>query len=70
MVEVFKTNIQGKTQASGIVSILKNEFPEYRITIDLDDCDKVLRVECNRGFVAVETLVHLVQKHDIHIELL
>lgn len=70
VVEVFKTNIQNKTQAKAIVNILKNEFPKYKINIDLEDCDKVLRVECDHNIVAVESILNLVQNYNINIEIL
>lgn len=45
MVEVFKTNIHDKTTANRITADLYEHFPEGRINFDLDDCDKILRVE-------------------------
>ncbi|WP_018611801.1 hypothetical protein [Segetibacter koreensis] len=45
MVEVFKTNIQQQKQAEILVGVLSNYFPLTRINFDLEDCDKVLRVE-------------------------
>jgi len=45
MVEVFKTNVQRKTQSKMLLSILSEAFPSFKINFDLSDCDKVLRVE-------------------------
>jgi hypothetical protein len=45
MVEVFKTNIQDKTTVYLITEELSMLFPDSRINFDLDDCDKILRVE-------------------------
>ena len=45
MIEVFKTNVQKKTQSKMILSILSKTFPSFKINFDLSDCDKVLRVE-------------------------
>ena len=45
MVEVFKTNVQKKTQSKMLLSILFEAFPSFKINFDLSDCDKVLRVE-------------------------
>ena len=45
MVEVFKTNVQKKTQSKMLLSILSEAFPSFKINVDLSDCDKVLRVE-------------------------
>ena len=45
MVEVFKTNVQKKTQSKTLLCILSEAFPAFKINFDLSDCDKVLRVE-------------------------
>ena len=45
MVEVFKTNVQKKTQSKMLLYILSEAFPSFKINFDLSDCDKVLRVE-------------------------
>jgi hypothetical protein len=45
MVEVFKTNVQKKTQSKVLLCILSGAFPSFKINFDLSDCDKVLRVE-------------------------
>ncbi len=47
MVEVFKTNVQKLKQAKELVEVLHQYFPGNRINFDLQDCDKVLRVEGN-----------------------
>lgn len=45
MVEVFKTNVRGKRQARALLNILSERFPLFKINFDLEDCDKILRVE-------------------------
>jgi hypothetical protein len=45
MVEVFKTNVRQKKQAKMILNVLSRHFPLFRINFDLEDCDKILRVE-------------------------
>ena len=45
MIEVFKTNINSKKIADKIRSCLEEAFPEHDINFDLDDSDKILRVE-------------------------
>lgn len=45
MVEVFKTNIEDKTTANKVAVDLNEYFPGGRINFDLEDCDKILRVE-------------------------
>ena len=50
MVEVFRTNVAEIAHADDIISILQKRFPGSRINFDLEDCDKVLRVE-GKNFV-------------------
>ena len=47
MIEVFKTNVQEFSEAQKLVALLRKHFPNSKINFDLDDCDKVLRVEGN-----------------------
>ncbi len=45
MVEVFKTNVLEMHEAKEIIQLLAEHFPDYKINFDLEDCDKILRVE-------------------------
>jgi hypothetical protein len=60
MVEVFKTNVQEFAEAQKLVALLRRHFPGTKINFDLDDCDKVLRVEGSN--LRVEQVMTLVMK--------
>ncbi|MGO4292477.1 hypothetical protein [Chitinophaga sp. RAB17] len=45
MVEVFVTNVKRVAAAKEIVALLLENFPDSKINFDLEDRDKVLRVE-------------------------
>jgi hypothetical protein len=45
MVEVFKTNVRQRRQAKMLLGLMARQFPMLKINFDLDDCDKILRVE-------------------------
>ena len=45
MVEVFKTNIETAEEAKQIGKHLLEFFPHSQINFDLEDCDKILRVD-------------------------
>ncbi|HYJ38252.1 MAG TPA: hypothetical protein VEV87_06530 [Chitinophagaceae bacterium] len=45
MVEVFKTDVDQVEQARRLVNLLMRHFPGSKVNFDLDDCDKILRVE-------------------------
>ena len=49
LVEVFRTNVAAAWQAAAVVRALHNRFPALTATLDLDDCDRVLRVESCHG---------------------
>ena len=68
MVEVFKTNVQKKTQSKMLLSILSKAFPLLKINFDLSDCDKVLRVEGN-NLEALRIMI-LVKEYGVKCELL
>ena len=68
MVEIFKTDVSKKTKAKYILSTLQNEFPQLKINFDLDDCDKILRVEGN--IISVEKIISMMQKQNYICELL
>ncbi|UKJ07667.1 hypothetical protein [Solitalea lacus] len=62
MVEVFKTNIANKAQALQVSELLSQSFENYYVNIDLEDCDKVLRVECKIGNVDASKLIAFLKK--------
>ncbi|RYE25575.1 MAG: hypothetical protein EOP51_03645 [Sphingobacteriales bacterium] len=45
MVEVFKTNVQEQVHAADLVTLFHRRFPGNRINFDLEDCDRILRIE-------------------------
>ncbi len=45
MIEVFKTNVYEAEKSKIIIQKLHEYFPENETNFDLDDCDKILRVE-------------------------
>lgn len=45
MVEIFKTNIESGQRAGEVLDALQYAFPGYKMNLDLEDCDKILRVE-------------------------
>ncbi|MGC4021718.1 MAG: hypothetical protein QM734_07130 [Cyclobacteriaceae bacterium] len=45
MVEIFKTDIGHRSVASKIKVELMVLFPDCKINFDLDDCDRILRIE-------------------------
>ena len=44
-VEVFRTNVQEQDLAKELTTRLLAHFPHHKINFDLQDCDRILRVE-------------------------
>jgi hypothetical protein len=59
MIEVFKTNIDESEKAERVQRLLLVHFPGHNITFDLEDCDRILRVEGNS--LKPETIERIVQ---------
>jgi hypothetical protein len=47
-IHIFKTNINSLSQIRSIDSILSGNSEIKQWSIDIDDCDKVLRIESDR----------------------
>lgn len=45
MVSVFKTNVLLETEAQKLIRLISHKFPRLKVNFDLEDCDKILRVE-------------------------
>lgn len=68
MVEIFKTNIDGQQQAEVLLKLLSEKFPDFKINLDLQDCDKVLRIEGSH--VVPEKIIELLKANAHYCELL
>jgi hypothetical protein len=68
MIEVFKTNVRTKRIASKILRRLSNQYPFAKINFDLEDCDKILRVESEE--IIVDEIKQTLSCYDYQCELL
>ncbi len=68
MIEVFKTDVQRKRIAKGIMVELLELLPQAKISFDLDDCDKILRIESEQ--LCVEKIIELVKGRGFSCEVL
>lgn len=67
-IEVFKTNVGTPSDADKIVQLLLQHFPCSRINFDLQDCDKILRME-GKDF-STDKVMLLVNKNGFFCEVL
>ncbi len=67
MVEIFKTDVQEVSKANRVIEKLLQQFPSYRINFDLQDCDRILRVESCNGSIVINGVVEVAIKHNLEI---
>ncbi|MEX0610029.1 MAG: hypothetical protein WD016_07280 [Balneolaceae bacterium] len=44
-IKVYKTNVNDKIKARILIDAINRQYSKSVVSIDLEDCDKVLRVE-------------------------
>jgi hypothetical protein len=59
-IEIFKTSICKNHQAVAIIKCLQQYFPHYQINFDLEDCDRILRIETQRNDINNKTIEGIV----------
>ena len=69
MVEVFKTNVTEAGDAEMLLRKIHDCFKNYSINFDLDDCDKILRVESTQQ-LNTNALVELISSLGFRAEIL
>lgn len=70
MVEVFKTDVKDRRHADMLISRIRQTFSGYRANFDLEDCDKILRIECTTGSVQASLVVRLLKESGYTAEIL
>lgn len=68
VVEVFKTNISDAQQSIVLKEKLLLIFPRAKINFDLEDCDKILRIESTH--IDASKVLEMGTEINIHIEVL
>lgn len=68
MIEVFKTSVEEKRDAELLIFLLLQQFPASRINFDLQDCDRILRVE-GSDFCA-DNIISLIKENGFHCSIL
>ena len=61
MVRIFATNIKNPVQADFLVKVILEAYPHHRVNFDLEDCDKILRME-GREFNC-DSVVNILKKN-------
>lgn len=69
MVEVFKTNVTSEHQAKRLVGVIEGHFDGYKVNFDLEDRDRILRIEVQETIDA-NTLINLLKDMGVKAEVL
>ena len=70
IVEVFRTNVEHPEHAGMLLDEIHAVFPDYLANFDLQDCDKILRVESSSGAVQADQLLALLKRYGFDGEVL
>ena len=70
MVEVFKTDVRDLEQARFLIEQIHIGFDGYKANFDLDDCDKILRVESNSKSIEGDLLLDLLNSYGFEADIL
>jgi hypothetical protein len=68
IVEVFKTNVAEVELSELLIQQLEDQFPDSLINFDMEDCDKILRVEAYS--VASEKIIQILNSNGYSCEVL
>jgi hypothetical protein len=68
IVKVFKTDVQDQLVARHIILFLQQTFSHCRINFDLDDCDRILRIESHQGSIEETEIQLLITRCGHHCE--
>ena len=66
-IKVYKTTVEDRQHAREILEKIRNELPESDPSFDLDDCDKVLRVESQKS-IREMLIEEIVKNHGYTME--
>ncbi|MBN9384737.1 MAG: hypothetical protein J0H74_28540 [Chitinophagaceae bacterium] len=68
IVQIFKTDVRDRLVARHIVLFLQQTYTHCRINFDLDDCDRILRVESQQGKIEETEIQLLIAKYGHYCE--
>ncbi|MES2765811.1 MAG: hypothetical protein V4642_08085 [Bacteroidota bacterium] len=70
MIEVFKTDVHEQHHAEMLIAQIREMFGEYRATFDLEDCDKILRVDSSAGEIQSSSLIEFLKQFGVEADVL
>lgn len=68
MVDVFKTNVEQPEYSEMLIDQIINQIPNSQINFDLEDCDKILRIEAE--IVSNQIIIEILHQNGYYAEVL
>ena len=68
IVEVFKTNVEEVELSELLIRQLEDQFPDSLINFDMEDCDRILRVEART--ITTEKIIQILNSNGYSCEVL
>lgn len=68
MVEVFKTNVEHTEHSEMLIDQIISHIPNSEINFDLEDCDKILRIEAED--ISIQNIIEILHQNGYHAEVL
>jgi hypothetical protein len=66
MIYVFKTSVKTKLQVNNLKPQIEKILPKEKWNFDLEDCDKILRIDSEEYIVS--ELINVLKVHDVNCE--
>lgn len=70
MIEVFKTNVEDPNEAEWLIRLINNTFSGCQVNFDLEDCDRIMRVKCDKPAIDTENIISLLKDSGFKAEVL
>lgn len=70
MVEVFRTNVENASLAAMLIRQIHKAFSGYAANFDLDDCDRILRIQSAKSKIAPQPVIQLLKDFGFYAEVL
>ena len=67
MIEIFKTNVSNKKLAGRVLKALRTRLPAYAFNFDLEDCDRILRVQSDGTPLCLNEIIMVVKECSVEI---
>jgi len=69
-VEIFKTDVRGRAKVTCVLSLLEERYPAFDTNFDMDDDDRILRVESRSEYINGMEIESLLNEIGVYCKIL